>query len=1415
MAGQFNKRILFYFLTLLFFSTDLISQKGKDGPELVIAPGVIFNRYTPLVQSAVAGNSFIVIGAITDLSGAAIPGIQNNPYSTDGLEACDLLMIIKMQGASMNISNTAGYGSITSYNGVGDYELVEVGSFAGNTLSLANGCILANNYNVSATERVQVVRIPRLTTLNINGGASLVSRPWGQVANTGGVVALETNNVVTINGSVSVNGQGFRGGTAISAFANPAVTNFVGNVSSLGGEKGEGIAGRQTDYDLLNGRYSRGAPANGGGGGNSNNSGGGGGSNSGLLAGYTGFGVPDNFVPAWTTCWNLEAPGFAASSSPGGGRGGYSKSLNDFNALTDAPANALWGGDSRNNIGGLGGKPLNYGANNKLFLGGGGGAGHGDNGTNQDGARGGGIIFITSDANISGTGVITASGDNALPTLPTHIDGPGGGGGGGAIVVLSGNLISGINILASGGVGGNHLSVVNEAEGPGGGGGGGYILTTLTGVTTLATGGNNGTTTSPALSEFIPNGATKGGAGTVVNNTPFNNVTDKVNLGITITGNGAPLCIGGQKTYTVVIDNQACSTASNIIVTLPTPSGVNFTLSNPSPGIYIAPTWTIPSIVAGGSATLTLSGIITASNIGAFAGTVISLSSGECYSANNVTTTPSFTVIQVNITASAVPPVICLGGVSTLTAGGANTYTWIPGNLSGPSPTVSPPATTIYTVTGNISVCFGSQTVQLLVNPTPTLNATAIPSIMCSGQTGTLNAGGAITYTWFPGNLVGASQTVIVFGTTIYTVIGTNIFGCTNSVTAILPVFIPTIVAFPAIICKNGSSTLTAFGANSYTWQPGNINSATIAVSPTASASYTVSGTFSLGCISSTVVFVSVVPDPTVTAVANPTGICPGGVSFLQAFGAASYFWLPPLNVNTYSALASPAATTIYTVIGYNIAGCADTATVQVTVYPVPTVTANALPHAICRGNSSTLTASGANSYTWFPMGTPGATLVVTPSVTTIYTVVGSNTFGCTNSDTTVVYVGPNLSVNASPSVICLGQTSILSASGGTVYLWNPSGLNGSTISVTPTITTNYTLTGTDFIGCPETLTLQVVVNPNPTITAAATPSSICSGENVTLTATGANFYNWTPGNFSGSVVTTFVNSTTIFTVVGTNAFGCSDTKTILVTVNNCTVNVPIGISKKASEPESDGREDFFITFTFIIKNYATFPIYNVQAIDDLTQTFPAPSTFTIISPPISSNNILSTNNGYTGSGNNNLLSNVSNSLAPGQCDTIKFKVKFSGNGIVTFTNSAIATASSLPIGGYGGTDVSDDGNDPDPNSNNNPSDTGEDIPTVFTAITDFFIPQGFSPNGDGVNDVFFIRGIKYYPNNDFTVLNRWGNVVYKKKGYANTWDGKAVEGFKIGGDDLPEGTYYYILDLENGAKPYKGFLYLNRGLTK
>ena len=390
-----------------------------------------------------------------------------------------------------------------------------------------------------------VIRVPRYAALTVNGGAGITCPSWN--GTTGGIIAIEVYGVTMINGGASIDasGKGFRGGSLINSASWYAVGNYRWATNDFGAEKGESISGTVTDYDLLGGRYCKGAPANGGGGGSAHNSGGGGGANAGNILTYTGSGNPDNSNATWAAAWNLESPGFAASTSSGGGKGGYTFSSSNQNALTAGPGNNIWGGDFRRDNGGRGGHPLDY-STGRIFPGGGGGAGEENDSKGGVGGNGGGIIAMLCYADISGSGQIVSNGTNGASTTGTNgTDGAGGGGGGGTILLNTTGIVSGISVSANGGNGGSQsVSIFTlETEGPGGGGGGGYVSITNGNPTRNTNGGINGTTNCLSLTEFVPNGATKGGSG--INNATFSTFQ--------ITSQPVNLCASGTAILSITI----------------------------------------------------------------------------------------------------------------------------------------------------------------------------------------------------------------------------------------------------------------------------------------------------------------------------------------------------------------------------------------------------------------------------------------------------------------------------------------------------------------------------------------------------------------------------------------------------------------------------------------------------------------------------------------------------------------------------------------------------------------------------------------------------------------------------------------------------------------------------------------------
>ena len=270
-------------------------------------------------------------------------------------------------------------------------------------------------------------------------------------------------------------------------------------------------------------------------------------------------------------------------------------------------------------------------------------------------------------------------------------------------------------------------------------------------------------------------------------------------------------------------------------------------------------------------------------------------------------------------------------------------------------------------------------------------------------------------------------------------------------------------------MCPGASFTLNATGADTYTYSSGQI------VSPTTTTSYSVTGTTSLGCVSaSAAVAVVTVTNSIVVSVVGTTLICEGQPAVLTASGAATYSWNTGAMNATFT--PTPSTTTAYTVTGSS-GTCSNTAVISVSVLPSPTITVVSTSSAICNGQSLTLTASGAVTYTWTDGISNGTSF--SPTATAVYTVSGTDANGCSNTHAELVTVNenPNVMITSTESVICSGKTATLSASGALTYSWNTNETTTG-IAVSPSVTTGYTVTGTDVNGCKTTTVLSQEVSP-------------------------------------------------------------------------------------------------------------------------------------------------------------------------------------------------------------------------------------------------------------------------------------------------------------------------------------------------
>lgn len=491
------------------------------------------------------------------------------------------------------------------------------------------------------------------------------------------------------------------------------------------------------------------------------------------------------------------------------------------------------------------------------------------------------------------------------------------------------------------------------------------------------------------------------------------------------TGNTVQLTAAGatNSSYQWFKDNQAVSGQTSTSLTVSQAGNYQLYVSNSSlacsdttisTSITVLP---LPVVVAdsdlsvcmGTSVTLNASGAQNYNwNNGITSGVAFTPSTTQTYTVTGTNAYGCQNTDQVLVTVNALPAVnagsdqnVCLGSTVILNPAGAQSYNWNNGVASGVA--FSPATTQTYTVTGTSAAgCQNTDQVIVTVHALPIINAGSDQSV-CAGTSVLVSASGAQNYSWNNGVSSGIAFTPAT--TQTYTVTGTDVFGCQNTDQVVVTVnSLPIVNAGNAVaLCAGDSFTLEATGANSYVWNNGSANGATI--TPANSAVLTVIGTDANGCSDDAQLVLTVNPLPQVIA-GTDVEVCEGTDVMFSATGAVSYSWTNGIaNGITFEAVNSGT----FTVTGTDANGCENTDAVVLVVNENPIVDLGSDSTTCANYGPITLNAgSGFANYDW---NTNATTATISAFITGTYEVIVTDANGCDGTDAVSLVFDPCLGV--------------------------------------------------------------------------------------------------------------------------------------------------------------------------------------------------------------------------------------------------------------------------------------------------------------------------------------------------------------------------------------------------------------------
>ncbi|MCP9769661.1 DUF11 domain-containing protein [Lacihabitans sp. LS3-19] len=474
---------------------------------------------------------------------------------------------------------------------------------------------------------------------------------------------------------------------------------------------------------------------------------------------------------------------------------------------------------------------------------------------------------------------------------------------------------------------------------------------------------------------------------------------------------------------------------------------------------------------------------------------------------------------------------------------------------TGSTITVTPSTTTSYTATCATGTgCSGYATIAINVTPNSVAPiVTCGAERICSGDSLVFTAHNCTgTVNWSNG-ATGNIMVVRPLVSTTYSATCT-VNGCVSP--ASTPVLIQVITEIPVItassetVCPGGNVTLTASNCSgTLAWSTGQTTVA-ITVNPSVATTYSVTCTVE-GCVGSASKTINIGTGQTPTIIASENNVCAGTSVVLTASNCSSSItWNTGATGNTIT--VSPSSNSTYTASCGNIS-CAGTASITINVVPAQTPVVTTTNAFICAGQSTTLTASGCSGGLSWNTGQTSATITVSPTVNTTYTV-SCGSGSCVRTMSQEIIVGSQIipTVTASNNNICSGESVTITATNcSSGIVWN-NGATTSSITVTPSATIEYTATcGTGSCAGSASVTINVGSGQTPTI--STTNLNICAGQSTTLTvANCASPISWNTGSNSATITVSPSQNSTYVVTCGSGA--CQKTASLEIIVGFQTI---------------------------------------------------------------------------------------------------------------------------------------------------------------------------------------------------------------------------------------------------------------------